>query len=146
MPTSADNGNLMSTDPVEDGNVTNPSSPNLQQKRTIEEILHDAVTVVNDRGGMHALEWDVMRIASWAIAASTGAVSKAHHDAGGYLTFVEAQVGAKIWVYLVSKEQPRTMYQAMQDYHYIATHCTDSIALAKRVKPVYVYLAPGTLL
>ncbi len=131
-----------------DGQNTAPTSGSFspREKRGVEEILREAVTLANDKGGMHCLEWDVIKTASWAIAGSSGAVTKTHHDAGGFLTYVEPEVGAKIWVFLVPKEPPRTLYQAMTDFHYVVVHSTDSAALAKRMKPVYVYVAPGTLL
>ncbi|KAI0086720.1 hypothetical protein BDY19DRAFT_342648 [Irpex rosettiformis] len=129
-----------------DRDINIPAPPSAREKKGIDAILNEAVTSVNANGPMHSIEWDAVRIASWAIIASSGAVSKTHHDASGYSTYVKCEMGAKIWGYVLPKKPSHSLDQSMKEYHRMVTKCTETSELAKVAEPVNIYLPRGTLL
>lgn len=114
-------------------------------KRGIAAIFRNTIIGANSAAGIHILEWDAIRTASWAIVASTGAVSDTHPDAAGYLTWIKADVGAKIWVYVQPNKPAKDMKTAMEAYFNMVESNTDPRKLATLAVPVQTLLTPGML-
>ena len=100
--------------------------------------------MINRHGGMHSIEWDVIRSISWALISSGGAMSDIHFDAGGFCTWARSDMGAKVWGYCEPMGPAATLIEAMKLYHRLAT--TETAKLEKVVKPVQVLLTPGVTL
>jgi hypothetical protein len=61
----------------------------------------------NDSFEICQLDWDAMRLDSWALFATGSAFTWPHTDAAGLVMFVVCKKGTKIWSYLVLKEHPK---------------------------------------
>ncbi|KAI0345726.1 hypothetical protein BDW22DRAFT_1343038 [Trametopsis cervina] len=95
---------------------------------------------------MSQIEWDAIRLRSWALFASAGTYTWPHHNAAGLSTYVLCKTGAKIWSYLQPKKRPTSVAQAIEQYAAIAKCTLNPSELEKIAEPVNLLLEPRTLL
>ncbi|KAI0682480.1 hypothetical protein BC835DRAFT_1311501 [Cytidiella melzeri] len=99
-----------------------------------------------DSHGPAHMDWDVVRSATWGLVATAGAFTKAHHDAGGFLTWVEGKKRAKLWCYLVPTKGTQDVPRSLEDYRSLVDNWHDSEWLMGNATPSNVLLTPGTVL
>lgn len=107
-----------------------------------------AAVEANDIVGPEEIEWDVMRINSWALFATSGAYTATHHDAGGLATYVTCETGAKVWSYLLPKDSSSNLAEAVERYRFLADAAleVDPGTLMEHFRSECVVLTPGVML
>jgi hypothetical protein len=99
----------------------------------------------NNSFGPFAFEYNISRLLSWALFATSGSFTWPHHDAGGLLTYVICKKGIKLWSYLGLISSDDGKPYSMRDYLEAVKRCNKHKNLPDLAVPENILLMPGTI-